>query len=94
MYVKCKGEQGVDRDNLHEIDYYSAYPNREIGGIPFRYFPYRNQPDYLSPLVFVHFKNITLNVLINVECKAYANNIDNKDRLNRRGMTRIQLYAS
>lgn len=94
VYVKCEGEQGTDRDNIKEIEYYSSYPNREIGGIPFRYFPYRNQPGYLSPLVFVYFKNVSTNVLINVECRAYAKNIDNKDRLNRRGMTKFQLYIS
>ena len=94
VYIKCDGEHGVDRDNIKAIDYYSPYPNKEIGGIPFKYFPFRNQPDYLSPLVFVHFKNVTKNILINVECKAYAHNIDNKDRLNRRGMTKFQLFIS
>lgn len=92
VYVKCEGEHGADRDNIKEIDYYSPYPSNKIGGIPFKYFPYRNQPDYLSPLVFVHFKNVTNNMLLNVLCKAYAKNIDNKDRLNRRGMTHFQIY--
>lgn len=94
VYVKCDGEHGADRDNVKEIEYYSAYPTNEIGGIPFKYFPYRNQPGYLSPLIFVHFKNVSTNVLINIECRAYAKNIDNKDRINRRGMTKFQLFIA
>lgn len=94
IYVKCEGEHGSDRDNLQGIEYFSSYPNNEIGGINFKYFPYRNQPGYLSPLVFVHFKNVSLNTLVNVVCKAYAHNIDNKDRLNQRGMVRFQLFVS
>lgn len=94
VYVKCEGEYGTDRDNIKQIEYYSAYPTHDIGGIPFKYFPYRNQPGYLSPLVWVYFKNVSMNVLVNVECKAYAKNIDNKDRLNRRGMTKFSLFIS
>jgi hypothetical protein len=78
---------------MKEIEYFSPYPKNDIGGIPFKYFPYRNQPGYLSPLVFVHFKNITQNLLINVICKGYAKNIDNKDRRNQRGMVKFQLYV-
>jgi sodium/potassium-transporting ATPase subunit beta len=94
IYVACSGESGTDRDNLGQIDYYSTYRNNKIGGINFKYFPFRNQNGYLSPLVFAHFRSVTPNTLINVECKAYAKNIDNTDRLNRRGMTRFQLFVT
>jgi sodium/potassium-transporting ATPase subunit beta len=94
ILIKCDGENGDDRDNIGEIEYYSSYPNNEIGGINFKYFPYRNQENYLSPLVFVHFKNATKNVLINVECKAYAANIDNTDKINKRGMVHFKLFVS
>jgi sodium/potassium-transporting ATPase subunit beta len=93
VYIHCDGEYGTDRDNIKEVEYYSAYPGKEIGGIPFKYFPYLNQDNYLSPLVFVHFKNVSLNTLINVECKAYAKNIDH-DRFNRRGSTQFQIFIS
>jgi len=93
VFISCRGEGGVDRDNIKEIEYYSLISKKQIGGIPFRYFPYKNQDNYLSPLVFVHFKNISSNTLINVECKAYAQNIDNKDRANQRGMVRFQLFV-
>ena len=92
VYVKCDGDYGVDRDNIKEIEYFSSYPKNDIGGIPFKFFPYRNQPGYLSPLVFIHFKNVAHNVLINFVCKAYAKNIDNTDKFNQRGMTKFQLF--
>ncbi|CAF5010464.1 unnamed protein product, partial [Rotaria sp. Silwood1] len=34
-----------------------------------------------TKIVFVHFKKIETNVLINVECRAYARNIDHNDSL-------------
>lgn len=92
VYIACEGDTSVDKDNLGEVDYYSLYPGKEIGGIPFKFFPYKNQDNYLSPLVFVHFKGISENTLVNVECKAYAKNIDNTDRLNKRGMTKFGLF--
>jgi sodium/potassium-transporting ATPase subunit beta len=93
VWVHCGGEGSADKDNIGAIEYYSSVQGRnDVGGISFKYFPYRNQENYLSPLVFVHFKNASVNTLINVECKAYAKNIENKDRMNRRGMARFQLY--
>lgn len=94
IYVKCAGDGGVDRDNIKEIEYYSLSKSNKVGCIPRRYFPYRNQDKYLSPLVFVHFKDIAQNTLINVECKAYAKNIDNTDKQNLRGMVKFQLFVS
>lgn len=93
VYVSCNGETSTDRDNIGAIDYYSTYPNSEVGGIEFKYFPYRNQPGYLSPLVFVHFKELKPNTLYNIDCKAYAKNIDNSDRVNKRGMTKFQIFV-
>lgn len=92
VYIACNGENSADRDNVGQLDYYSSYPGTEIGGIDFKYFPYRNQPGYLQPLVFVHFKSLSVNTLINVECKAYAKNIDNTDKVNKRGMVKFQLF--
>lgn len=83
----------MDIDNIKEIEYYSSLSSTKVGGIDFKYYPYTNQPNYISPLVFVHFKSISPNTLINVECKAYAGNIDNVDRLNQRGMTKFSLFV-
>lgn len=93
VYVTCSGQNGADRDNIKTVEYYSSHFSNMVGGINFKYFPYMNQPDYLSPLVFVHFKEVSSNTLINVICKAYADNIDNEDRLNQRGMTKFRLFV-
>lgn len=92
VYVACSGQNSVDRDNIKEIEYYSSHFSNQIGGINFKYFPYINQPNYLSPLIFVHFKDVSSNTLINVVCKAYAGNIDNIDTLNQRGMVKFSLF--
>lgn len=93
VYISCTGQEGTDSDQLKEIDYYSSHSSNKVGGIDFKYFPYMNQPSFVSPLVFVHFKDVSINTLINVVCKAYAGNIDNSDRLNQRGMIKFQLYV-
>lgn len=92
IHVKCNGQHSNDKDNIGEIDYYSEYPSNEMGGISFKYFPYKNQDNYLSPLVFVHLKSLPNDVLINVLCKAYAGNIENTDVINMRGMVKFQVY--
>lgn len=92
VYVACSGQNSVDKDNIKEIVYYSSHYSNQIGGINFKYFPYINQPNYLSPLIFVHFKKVSSNTLINVVCKAYAGNIDNLDSLNQRGMVKFSLF--
>lgn len=95
IFLKCEGEFSADIDSLENVNisYYSADEIiTEIGVIPIYYYPYLNQPGYKSPLVFVHFQNLPKHALINVLCKAYANNIDSTDKLNLRGMSRFQVY--
>jgi sodium/potassium-transporting ATPase subunit beta len=93
VYVACSGQNDVDRDNIGEVEYYSSHFSHQIGGINFKYFPYMNQDNYISPLVFVHFKKVSMNILINVVCKAYAGNIDNADNLNQRGMVKFNIFV-
>ncbi|XP_013773290.1 sodium/potassium-transporting ATPase subunit beta-like [Limulus polyphemus] len=77
VYISCEGENPADRENIGPINY---YPSQSI---PNYYFPFNNQPGYLSPFVFVHFQDPTSGVLMNIECKAWAANIkhDRKERL-------------
>jgi len=72
IWVYCHGENDADEDNigLNEIAY---YPQQ---GFPLAYYPYYKQKNYRSPLIFVQFKNITKNLGLMVECKAYAENIE------------------
>lgn len=80
--VECNGENEVDRDFIYEIEYFSQMNTTKIGGFHRNFFPFVNQDGYRSPLVFVHFKKIETNVLINVECRAYAQNIDHNSQTN------------
>ncbi|XP_076311330.1 sodium/potassium-transporting ATPase subunit beta-like isoform X1 [Tachypleus tridentatus] len=77
VYISCEGENPADKSNIGPISYYPSQ------GIPNYYFPFTNQPTYLTPFVFVHFQNPTTSVLINIECKAWAANIkyDKKERM-------------
>ncbi len=47
------------------------------------------QKNYRAPFVWVRVE-VTPNTLVNVECKAYAENIE-IERLNRRGLTKFAL---
>jgi sodium/potassium-transporting ATPase subunit beta len=48
VWLSCEGENPADVENIGEIKYY-PYP-----GIPSYYFPYQNQKEYKSPIVFAH----------------------------------------
>ena len=95
VLIKCTGESSADKDNLKQVTYHSGdgKSNNEQGEISGKYFPFFGQKDYRAPFVFAQF-DIAANTLVNVECRAYADNIDNQDRLNRRGMTKFSLFVS
>ena len=62
---------------------------------PFRgfnayYFPYRETPGYLAPLVAVQFRAPQPHVLISVECRAWAKNIEHTPDSSL-GLVRFQL---
>ncbi|XP_067143323.1 sodium/potassium-transporting ATPase subunit beta [Centruroides vittatus] len=77
VWISCIGENAADKDNIGDVEY---LPEQ---GISVKFFPFKNQKEYLSPFVFVRFKDIAKNVLVNIECKAWAKNIkyDRGDRL-------------
>ncbi|KAJ8310704.1 hypothetical protein KUTeg_012569 [Tegillarca granosa] len=84
--VKCEGENPSDKDNIGEIIY---YPKQ---GFHFKYFPYRNQQGFRSPIVMAQFLRPEPGVLIMVECKAYAKNIKH-DKLERAGLVHFELLV-
>ncbi|XP_060518779.1 sodium/potassium-transporting ATPase subunit beta-2 [Cylas formicarius] len=86
VWVTCEGENVADKEHIGPIRY---IPQR---GFPSQYFPYKNQEGYLSPLVAVHFEKPARNVLINIECKAWAKNIIH-DRAERRGSVHFELLV-
>merc|ERR1712137_76210 len=84
--VQCEGENPSDKDNIGEIIYYPS------NGFHFKYFPYRNQQGYRSPLVFVRFDSPNPAVLIMVTCKIYAKNLRH-DILERAGLIHFELMV-
>ncbi|KAI8772347.1 sodium/potassium-transporting ATPase subunit beta isoform X2, partial [Biomphalaria glabrata] len=79
IWVHCHGENAGDVDNLGHASEIKYYPQQ---GFPVAYYPYLNQENYRSPLVFVQFQNLTKHVGIMVECIALDRNIkvDKKDK--------------
>ena len=50
IWVSCEGENPADVENIGPIQY------KPRSGFPGFYFPFRNSPGYLSPLVAVWFE--------------------------------------
>lgn len=84
IFITCEGENPADKENIGPIRY---APSQLINA---NYYPYTNQPGYLSPFVMVHFEQPARGVLINVECKAWAQNIRH-DRQDREGSVHFEL---
>lgn len=92
--IRCFGETSADKDNLKGITYHSEgnINSTEHGLLHKKYFPFYAQKSYRSPFVFAQF-DIPSNTMVNIECKAFADNIDNDDRMNRRGMTKFTMFS-
>ncbi|KAF4522549.1 hypothetical protein B566_EDAN012840 [Ephemera danica] len=70
IWLSCAGETEADREHLGPLQY---IPER---GFPGYFYPYLNTKGYLSPLVAVHFQRLKAGVIVSVECRAWAQNID------------------
>ncbi|XP_023942956.1 sodium/potassium-transporting ATPase subunit beta-2 [Bicyclus anynana] len=77
VWVSCQGETPADKENIGLIRYL-PHP-----GFPGYFYPYNNAEGYLSPLVAVHLVRPKTGILINIECRAWAQNIkySRKDRI-------------
>lgn len=69
IWVSCSPEGPADNETLGPIQYFPR------PGFPGYYYPYMNQPGYLSPLIAVQFKRPPVARLVNIECRAWARNI-------------------
>jgi len=81
IWITCQGENVADREHLKEggFEYYTPGVkgiNKDFGMIPNYYFPFSKQEYYQSPFIFVRFPKLMRNVLIQVECRAWAQNLD------------------
>jgi len=94
--VYCYGEYPADVDNIGDIAYMSEnfYDDR-CGSLNTKWFPYMGKNErrnvYQAPYVWVQFRNPKPNVLINVICRVFAENIY-FDRKASRALTRFQIY--
>jgi len=84
VWLHCDGENDPDVENLGPVTY------TPFRGFPGYFYPYRNQRGYLSPIVMVQLKNPEPGVLMNIECTAWARNIQH-NRMNRRGLVHFEL---
>lgn len=91
--ITCEGETSADKDNILDMSYHSEnnLSNKEGGFLDFKYFPYYSQDSYRAPFVFAEV-SLVPNTLVNVRCRAFADNIDNEDRMNLRGMTKFAVF--
>jgi len=86
VWIKCEGENPADRENIGRLEYYPSQ------GIPAYYFPFKNTPGYLSPIVMVQMQSPKNGVLINIECRAYAKNIE-YSRAERKGSVHFEVLV-
>jgi sodium/potassium-transporting ATPase subunit beta len=84
VWVDCYGVTPADQEFIGPLNY---YPRRGFKGV---YFPFTGIEGYLSPLVAVHFEQPMRGVVINVECKAWAQNI-NHDGEEKKAMVNFEL---
>lgn len=70
IWVTCEGEHPADKEHVSKFEYLPYL------GFPGFYYPYTNDKAYLSPLVAVKIVTPKPNVVINIECRAWAKNIN------------------
>jgi sodium/potassium-transporting ATPase subunit beta len=95
--VHCYGEYPADGDNIGPLNYISENNwSPKCGSLDIKWFPYEGKSDrqdvYQAPYVWVQFLNPKPNVLINVICRIYGQNID-FDKKAARALTRFQVYV-
>jgi sodium/potassium-transporting ATPase subunit beta len=70
IIVRCDGDDHVTRENMGDLKY---FPDGQ--GFHFKYFPFRNQQGFRSPIMFLRFQNPHPGILLMMTCRAFAKNI-------------------
>lgn len=86
IWVSCSGLDDFDRGNIKGFKY-------SPHGFASYYYPYRNAPHYLSPLVAVEIVHVTPNVTVKIECRAWAENIEYRGSLNKVGSVTFEIQV-
>ncbi|XP_017069900.1 sodium/potassium-transporting ATPase subunit beta-1 [Drosophila eugracilis] len=88
IWVSCNGHLGKDKEHFQNIGYFPSQ------GFPSYYYPYLNQNGYLSPLVAVQFNSPPKGQMLDVECRAWAKNIDYSGSVrDRKGSVTFQIIV-
>ncbi|XP_056156899.1 sodium/potassium-transporting ATPase subunit beta-233-like [Lampris incognitus] len=90
--IHCTNKREEDAGKIGEIKYYGIG-----GGFPLQYYPYYGKllhPQYLQPLVALHFTNLTMNTELRIECKVFGDNIDYSDKDRYQGRFDIKLTVT
>ncbi|XP_055682368.1 sodium/potassium-transporting ATPase subunit beta-2-like [Lutzomyia longipalpis] len=85
VWISCRGEHPSDREAIGPIKYIPSH------GMASYYYPFTNIPGYLSPIIAVHLERPALNRLINIECRAWAKNIQYQGGRDRSGSVHLEL---
>jgi len=86
IWMSCEGKYPPDVDTVGPI---TMLPHR---GFPAYYFPYVNTPGYRAPIISLEFTKPEPNVVINVECKMWAKNVEH-NRSKRFGLIDFELLV-
>jgi len=84
VWIECHGQNPADVENMGPLVYYPEM------GVSTRFYPYLNQKNYLSPVVFMQMQNPQQGVMIAIECKAWARNIEHNSQ-ERRGLAHFEV---
>lgn len=77
VWLSCEGRNEEDKKHLGTVTYFPEL------GFPGYYYPFRNQIGFRSPVVAVQIEDPIPDVVINLECRAWAPNIkqDRKEQI-------------
>lgn len=88
IWISCQPEGPADHELVDDFIFYPSH------GIPGYYYPFKNAKSYLSPIIAVKIINPTPNILISIECRAWAKNIKYVGgNLNREGSVHFEIMV-